>query len=146
MTTEKVCWVMAGVLALMIVYAHQAKAETNVFVGAWSKHVVSSSDDLNEQHDLIAIEHNDWFAGRFINSYERETFAVAHKWAWRHGKLEAGVYGGAMRGYEKCYGDGDGTKNICPVAAPYLTWHTGPVNPQIMLFGEALAVSIRIEI
>lgn len=144
MNTNRVCWALSLFILICAVWASNARAETNVFVGAWSKHVVSGSKDLNEQHDLIAIEHNDWFAGRFINSHDRETFALAHKWAWRHGKLEAGVYGGAMVGYRSCYGDNGDSAKTCPMIAPYLTWHTGPVNPQIFVMGEALAVSIRV--
>src|SRR6056297_3617329 len=76
-------WSLAIIIGLMAAYAPYAKAETNLFVGAWSEHLISG-DNLNEQHDLIAVEHNQWFAGRFINSYERETFAVAHKFKWSY--------------------------------------------------------------
>lgn len=142
MTTNKLCWALSALVLILAVYASNAKAETNLFVGAWSEHLISG-DNLNEQHDLIAVEHNQWFAGRFINSYERETFAVAHKFKWSYGNLEGGVYVGAMRGYRSCYGDKGDSAKICPMVAPYLTWDAGPVNPQLFLMGEALAVSIR---
>lgn len=137
-------WLAAGLILCLALYASNTKADTNIFVGAWSKHLISDDETLNEQHDLYAIEHNGWFAGTFTNSYHRESYAVARKFDWRYGKLEGGVYVGAVRGYKKCFGDDDSNTDTCPLAVPYLTWHTGPVNPQLFLLGEAVAVSIRI--
>ena len=109
---------------------------------AWSKHLVT--DGLNERHDLIAIEHNNWIAGTFDNSYDRETWFAARKWSWKHGDLEAGVYAGAMRGYSTCFGDDGSGSNVCPMVAPYITWHAGPVSPQVFLLGEAIALTVRV--
>lgn len=139
-------WALLGVLLLCAaLYASNAKGETNLFVGAWSKHLISSSDNLNERHDLLAIEHNKWIAGRFVNSYNRNTVFAGRKWAWSYGKLSAGVYGGAMLGYRSCYGDNGSNAKLCPMAAPFVTWDTGVVNPQLFLLGEALAISARLE-
>lgn len=143
--TKNVYYLLAAVILLAAIYVDNVKAETNVYLGAWSEHLLSS-DDLNEQHDLIAIEHDRWIAGRFVNSYNRNTVFTARKWAWRYGDLSAGVYGGAMRGYRRCWGDDDSNADICPMIAPYVTWDARPVSPQIFLFGEALAVSVRIEL
>ena len=33
-----------------------------------------------------------------------------------------------------------------PMAAPYITWDTGRVSPQVSFFGEAIAVGFRIEL
>ena len=139
-----VYWLLAGFVLICALWAGNAKAETNIFVGAWSKHLISDDETLNEQHDLYAIEHNNWFAGTFKNSYNRESYAIARKFDWHYGKLEGGVYVGAVRGYRRCWGDDDSNTDTCPMIVPYLTWHTGLVNPQLFLLGEAVAVSIRI--
>lgn len=141
MTTNRICWLLAGLVLILAVWSGNAKAETYLYAGAWSKHLVS--EGLNEEHRLLAIEHNGWFAGRFTNSYDRESYAVARKFKWTYGELEGGVYVGAVRGYTRCWGDDDSSTNTCPLAVPYITYDA-PVAPQVMLIGEAVAVSIRI--
>jgi hypothetical protein len=141
MTINRLCWAFALYILIAFVWSQNAKAETNVFVGAWSKHLISK--DLNEEHRLFAVEHNNWFAGTFTNSYDRESYAVAHKFKWTYGELEGGVYVGAVRGYTRCWGDDDSNTDTCPLAVPYIAYDA-PVAPQIMLIGEAVAVSIRI--
>jgi len=143
MTTNKLCWALSALILILAIYASNAKAETNLFVGAWSKHLISK--DLNEQHNLVAIEHNGWFAGRFINSYNRESYAVARKFEWAAKDLRAGVYLGAVRGYTTCFGDDNSNTNTCPMAVPYITYDAA-VAPQVMLIGEAVAVSVRIRL
>jgi len=85
--------------------ASNAQAETNLYVGAWSKHI--ASDGLNERHDLLAVERNGWISGRFDNSYNRETYFAAKKWAWKYKNIEARyLRPGAMRGYTHMLGRG----------------------------------------
>lgn len=136
------CLVLSVIVLVLALYSANAKAETNLFVGAWSTHLTGG--DYNEQHDLIAVEHKNVIAGRFINSYSRETVFGAYKWAWNYKGLSAGVYGGLMHGYATCLGEDGSSKNVCPMVAPYVTWDAGPANPQVFLMGEAVAVSIRV--
>ena len=56
------------------------------------------------------------------------------------------MYAGAMRGYEEMFGIDDNDTKVWPFVAPYITWDAGPVNPQVFIFGEAVAVSIRIKL
>lgn len=95
---------------------------------------------------MVAIEHNNVIAGGFKNSYNRETYFGAYRWAWKYKGLSAGVYGGLMHGYSTCWGEDGSSKNVCPMVAPFVTWDAGPVNPQLFLIGEAIAVSIRISL
>lgn len=143
MTTNRLFWILSAFVLLAAVYASNAKAETNVFVGAWSKHLISSSDKLNEQHNLFAVEHNKWFAGTFSNSYGRESYAVARKFEWRAKDLRAGFYAGAVRGYTRCWGNDNSNTDTCPLIVPYITYDAS-VAPQVMLIGEALAVAIKV--
>lgn len=144
--TKNALWLWAAfVLVVMFTHSQNARGETNVFVGAWSKHITGTKD-RNENHDLVAVEHNGWIAGTFENSHFRETWFAGHKWAWKYKGLEAGIIGGAMRGYTACFTDGGDSSVICPLAVPYATWEAGPVNPVVMLMGDALAVSIRISL
>ena len=141
--TKSAAWLLLSFVLLgAALYASNAQAETNLYVGAWSKHI--ASDGLNERHDLLAVERNGWISGRFDNSYNRETYFAAKKWAWKYKNIEAGIYAGAMRGYTTCWGEDGSNANVCPMVAPYITWDSGTVTPQIFLLGEAVAVSIRI--
>ena len=145
MENSRIYWLGAALLVVALAWAHNVKAETNLYLGAWSNHFLSD-EDYNERHDLIGIEYNSWFVGRFINSHDRETFAVAHKWSWNYHGLEAGVLGGAMYGYTVCWREDNSSKNICPLVSPFITWDTGVISPHIFLFGEALAISIRVRL
>lgn len=139
-----VWWAFAAFIIICAVWASNTRADTNVFVGAWSEHLFSG-DDYNEEHRLLALEHDKVFAGYFRNSYDEDTFTAAYKLSERYGGLEAGVYVGAMYGYRHCLeGWANQSRRVCPMAAPFITWDAGPVNPQIFLLGEALAISIRV--
>ena len=143
--TQSATWLLLSFVIMgAALYASNAQAETYLYVGAWSKHI--ASDGLNERHDLLAVERNGWISGRFDNSYNRETYFAAKKWAWKHKNVDAGIYAGAMRGYTTCWGEDGSNADFCPMVAPYITWETGSVTPQVFLLGEAVAVSIRISL
>lgn len=142
--TNNAIWIaFSFVILIAFLHADNAKGDA-LFVGAWSEHLISG-EDLNEQHDLAAIEYGGWFAGRFENSYGRESYAVAKSFEWSGANLRAGVYVGAVRGYTRCWGNDDSNTDVCPLAVPYVTYDAA-VAPQLMLIGEALAITIRIRL
>ena len=61
--TKNAAWIL---LSFVIIGAalsiSKAEAETKVYLGAWSTHLVTDGD-FNESHDLLAVEHNGWIAG-----------------------------------------------------------------------------------
>ena len=142
METKHIWWALSAFILVGALYTANVKAETNLYVGAWSKHIFS--EGLNEEHGLIGIEHNKWMAARFTNSYNRESYAVMRKFDWRAKDLEAGVFVGAVRGYTTCFGDDGGNTNTCPLVVPYVTYDA-PVAPMFFLMGEAGAVSVRVQ-
>jgi len=143
METKHIWWALSAFILVGALWAGNVKAETNLYAGAWSKHIFS--EGLNEEHGLIGIEHNKWMAARFTNSYNRESYAVARKFDWSAHGIHTGVYVGAVRGYTTCFGDDDSNTNTCPMAVPYITYDA-VVAPQVMLFGEAVAISFRIRL
>lgn len=121
--------------------------EVDFYVGAWSKHIVQDSNYLNERHDLLAVGVGNVFVGRFLNSFSRETFAVAYKWSHDITEdIEAGAFLGAMRGYTTCYGEDGSGKNICPLAAPFVSYNKYFVKPTLLLLGDAIAITAKIEV
>jgi len=144
--TKNAPWIL---LSFVIIGAalsiSNAEAETKVYLGAWSTHLVTDGD-FNESHDLVAVEHNGWIAGRFVNSYSRESWFAGKTWEWGGHNFSYGVMAGAVRGYTTCYGDGDTSTNICPLVAPFASYKIGRVEPTVLLLGEALAISIKIRL
>ena len=144
--TKNALWLLLSfVLLCAALSASNAEAETKVYVGAWSIHLVTDGD-YNESHDLLAIEHNGWIAGRFVNSYSRESWFAGKTWEWGADNFRYGVMAGAVRGYTTCYGDDNSNTNICPLVTPFASYKIGRVEPTVLLLGEALAVSLKIRL
>lgn len=136
-------FVLALSLSASCALTTPAKAEAMVYAGAWSEHLIQG-EDLNEHHDLVGIERDGWFAGRFINSHFRETLAVAYHWTRQRGDVEYGAFLGAMYGYTRCIGE-DGTgKDVCPLVVPTAAYTKHRIQPVIMLMGDALAIGFRV--
>ena len=91
--TKSAAWILLSfVLLCAALSVSNAKADTKVYVGAWSTHLVTDGD-YNESHDLVAVEHNGWIAGRFVNSYSRESWFVGEAWEWGGSKYLGRISG-----------------------------------------------------
>jgi hypothetical protein len=143
--TNNAPWLWILLIMVSALYASYAEAETKVYLGAWSTHLVTDGD-YNETHNLVAVEHNGWIAGTFKNSYSRESWFAGKTWEWGGDKFSYGLMAGAVRGYTKCYGDDGSNTNICPLVSPFASYKIGRVEPTILLLGEALAISIKIRL
>ena len=131
-------------LATLAAHACQpAQAETAVWAGAWSAHPFSD-DNYTSSHDLFAIESHGALAARYRNSYGREAYALALGKSWHYGDLRLSGYVGATTGYTKCWGHDDSSGNVCPMAVAAAHYTRYPVQPGVLLFGEALALTVRV--
>jgi hypothetical protein len=136
-------WVAAIVVLALALWGSNARAETNIYAGAWSKHLITDGE-YTSSHDLFAVEHKRIFAARFRNSYGRESYALGRTWTWSKGDVEAKVVLGAVRGYRGFYGDYDDKTRVLPLVVPMVSYTKYRVQPTVLLMGEALAVSIRV--
>ena len=143
--TNNAPWLWILLIMVSALYASYAEAETKVYLGAWSTHLVTDGD-YNETHNLVAVEHNGWIAGTFKNSYSRESWFAGKTWEWGGDKFSYGLMAGAVRGYTKCYGDDGSNTNICPLVSPFASYKIGRVEPTVLLLGESLAISIKIRL
>ena len=145
--TKNVCWLLAAVVVFCAsLVAGNAKAETAVYAGAWSKHLVTGDEyDYTSSHDLFAVEYKRVFAARFRNSYGRESYALGYTWSKQYGNFEAKVVAGAVRGYRGWYGDSESTTKTLPLVVPMVSYTKYKIQPTVLLMGEALAASVRIE-
>lgn len=145
MKTNKIYWLLSAFVILAALYSANAKAETAIWAGAWSKHVITD-DDYTSSHDLVAVEHKSVLAARYRNSYGRESYAIGYGANTSYGDLRLSGYVGATTGYTKCWGNDDSSGNVCPMfvgAAHYTRYR---VQPGLLLFGEALALTVRVEL
>jgi len=145
MTTNNLCWALSALVLILAIYAGSAKAETAVLLGGWSDHLVTDGD-YNESHEATIIEHNSWMAGRFTNSYDRNTWFAGKGWSKQWGNWRGSVHAGVMHGYRSCYGDDGDNATVCPMVYPALTYTRYAVQPQVGLLGEAVVAIVRIRL
>lgn len=145
MTASKLFWALSALVLAMAACQH-AHAETALMAGGWSHHL--SSGEYTETHKAVMVEHGNYLAGTFTNSYGRETWALGYGGAIQRGHWRLSGHVGLMRGYERCYGagqPGDNTK-VCPMAYPALTYTRHRVQPQVGLLGEAVVFIVRMRL
>lgn len=141
-------------IGFLIICACDYASADNLYVGAWSKHI-NPQNVTNESHDLIAYEHNGYIAGRMINSYGDETYLAGKEFVSEKtneflGKydLSAGLYLGATYGYLSCTpGQENATgKDVCPAAIPYISYTKYRIQPTVLIMGNAIAFSFKINL
>ena len=144
--TNNILWLLLSFVILGAALSiSNAEAETSIHAGGLSYHVATGyKNDYNNNHNLLAVEHNGLLIGRFSNSYKRTTAIAAYGWSKQWGNWRGAVYVGATRGYRSCYGD-DGDKAIvCPVAFPSLHYTKYRVQTGVLVMGEAVALTVRV--
>lgn len=133
---------------LLVLLASKAEAETYLHTGAWSHHI-GSDYDYNEQHDLLAVEHENVMAGYFRNLFGDDSALAGYRFTdqWTE-HVEASVLVGASYGYR-----GDclmpqyaGQRKACPLVVPTVTYTEYRVQPSVFVMGNAVAVSVRWEL
>lgn len=141
-------WLLAAfVIGIAVAHCSNAKAETAVHLGGLSYHVATGHKySYNSNHQLTAIEYGSFMVGRFKNSYHRETQIAAYGWSKQWVDFRGSLHVGLTRGYRSCFGDEGDKARICPVAFPALYYTKYRMQPGVLLFGEAVALAVRIEL
>src|SRR5690554_416747 len=136
-----------SLLITFLLFVPLAQADVSLQLGAWSYHLMTGDDyDYTSSHDLVGIEYKKVMATTFRNSYGRRTYSLSGEvFSFKQGDWVGSVHVGIMRGYRKCYGDDGSNTNVCPLIVPRLSYAKYKVQPTILLMGEAVAGSIRIE-
>lgn len=142
---NRLCWIASAVLLMCAIYAANVKAETAIHLGGYSYHVATGhKEDYQDWHELVAVEHGNWIAGRFVNSYDRTSAIVGYGWSKQWGNWRGSVYVGAVYGYRSCYGDEGEKARVCPMAFPALHYAKYRAQPGVLVFGEAVAATVRV--
>ena len=107
--------------------AHSSK----LYVGLFTTHLQTKG--LNNHNNLIAIQSDNLILASFYNSYEKQSFAIAHHYPLSN---HYGFYTGLVSGYDnQCW-------KVCPIITPYIKFN----NIQLTLFGEAVNLAISFDI
>lgn len=147
MTTNKLCWALAALALALALYSSNAKAQTAIHAGGYSYHVATGHKvDYNDFHRLAAVEYGSFMAGYFRNSYHRDSFMIGYGWSKQYGNWRGSLHVGVVRGYRSCFGDEGRNAVVCPVVFPSLYYTQYRVQPGVVLFGEAVAATVRIEL
>lgn len=119
--------------------------ELRVGFGGWSQHF-GKPDVTNESHNIMAIEYMGFSAGRFDNSYDRETWFIAKNFRLENiGGLEHvnGVAAiGVNKGYRECYGDNGDKGEYCAHGYVGLEYdkhaliHSVKMQPGVVLYNQ----------
>jgi len=114
----------------------------SLYLGGFSKHLFTKG--LNENNPLLAVEINDYVIGGFKNSYNDFTILTARDFKIKtNGNLSAGVILGATYGYYCDYVPLCKDK-FMPVLSPYISFTKYNIQPTVLLFGEAVYFTVKI--
>lgn len=143
---------LAAALVAVFLCLNFAQADTSIKFGGWSKHL--SDGDYNSFHRVGFVAHNDYFGAYFRNSYDEDTFAMGKTWQLKQDSVfRFNLHAGLMYGYRessKCYKrqtpKPNNPKIVCPMVAPEAIAHQLPLQPSLMLFGNAVVLALNINI
>lgn len=101
--------------------------------------------DYNNNHYLVAVESGNYIAGGFKNSYDNLSIIGGRKFEFESNYINYGAIVGAVSGYDDWqtsinYG------GISPIIAPYIEFKTTSINPVVMVFGNAITLTFKIDL
>ena len=108
-------------LILLLVFTTPALSDDTLRIefGGFSYHIPAASKGVtNESHNILAADWLGYSAGKFDNSYGKETWFVAKTWrspdVFGVKDLDAIGSLGVNRGYTECYGNNGDSAKFCP--------------------------------
>jgi len=146
-------------LAIMIILAcvleliSQRGMADGIYIGGWSHHFNADKFkehgwDLNENQRFVAVEHNDYIAGHFYNSYGDSTyFAAKYLKGFSLGDLEFGAHVGASYGYKFCANENrmHDSSQVCAMAGPVVSYNRFAVQPTLIAIKDGFVVTFKLE-
>lgn len=146
---------MALLVTVSLITLPTAHADTTAYLGGWSDHPFSDHE-YNENHRLLAVEHDGWTAAFFDNSYDEDTLAAGYHFKpqlTRLGHFQAGAVAGLSYGYRDCRKgwDREGQRRrVCPMLAPslsYTGWEDATsIKPTVLVLGSAVVATVGIDL
>ena len=131
-------------LAALLLLPFCAQADY-IYMGGWSHHLTSGN--YNEEHHFHAYQKDNWLVGGFVNSFDDYTLIAGKSFGWTNEaeSIEVGFVAGLSCGYKhehvKLSASG-----FMPVLVPYIAYTEYKVQPSLLLLGNAVALTFRIEL
>ena len=131
-------------LAALLLFSFSAQADY-IYVGGWSHHLTNG--DYNEEHYFHAYQKDGWLVGGFVNSFDDYTLIAGKSFIWTNEaeSIEAGFVTGLSYGYKHEHVNLS-VSGFIPVLVPYITYTEYKVQPSLLLLGNAVALTFRVEL
>lgn len=129
-------------------YEREDKGSIHFKDGEWKHPIIKERRDFNESNKLLAIEYKSVFAGYFKNSFNDDSFALGYRFSHQFSKnWEGSVLVGATYGYRDCSSSWDQfeSKKICAAVSPMLTYTKYSIKPTLLIVGEAVSLTGRVD-
>ena len=141
--------VLLGMILISI--TKEVKADS-VLLGGVSHHLYSDDVD-NNWHRAVIYQRGDFAFGYLKNSHSNDSFMATYKvWEDIDKDITTDINLGAVRGYERCYGDfkPDDTKRnkviACPLVLINVTIRTDTmIKPVLSLWGDAVVLTGKVD-
>jgi len=139
-------YILASLLSLMPL---TSKADA-IYLGGWSKHFGGSVDndgyELNEKHDMVAVEYDNIIAGTFINSYHKRGYLLGYQYNLIEEKYaNLDIMAGGLNGYLEGQFDFLRVGDVNGFVSFSLEANTPYIKPAVMLFGTAFILTFKYE-
>lgn len=113
----------------------------DIFLVMTSIHL-DNHEDYNTRNYGIVIRHEQVVTGVYHNSFYDTSAFVAWDMNWKHDDVEYGFLSGGVTGYEYDWTVG----GVTAFVAPYVTYRTETISPTVLLLGNAITLSFKVEL
>ncbi len=118
--------------------------DTWIHTGMLSKHFTGG--EYNERHNLIGIEHDQWYVGYYNNSFNDDSFFLFRTYRWKpvFTNIKFGWKYGAISGYDNGI-EMFGTE-VTPAFIPTLFFDYEPVSIDFNMLGSIYSVEFKFKL
>lgn len=134
-------------MVLVIGVCSRARADS-IYLGGWSVHA-ESAHATNATHHFFVLEHNNFIAGTFVNSYGDRTEVIGRRYPidlLPDSYFKFAIAPTITHGYYTCYGERAGThqKNcLMPVVEAQYTKYD--VAPTLLLIDKGAVLMVNVK-
>lgn len=121
---------------------------TSIYLGGWSAHLKSAAA-TNETHEFVVIEHDNYIAGTFINSYGDRTNVIGRKYDTNllpDSDFNIAIAAAVTHGYYTCYGTKAGSyKKDCFMPVIELQYTKYDIAPTVLFIGRGAVLLFNVK-
>lgn len=138
---------MKQLLILLLLISNYAYSDSVYLLG--NSYHLPSAGATNSNHQFIAIEHRDYVAGTFINSYGYRTSTVGYRYNITDQlipNVSTNLLVGATYGYRQCFGGRmHDDAVVCPSAVVEFRYTKYKVQPTLFFIGGGAVLLFNVK-